>query len=42
MSRIVYGDGGTTFGPAFDLGYQLMQKTPNVANVFVLVSDGEA
>lgn len=42
MSRIVYGGGGTDFAPALDLGLKIMQNTPDVDNVFILVSDGAA
>ena len=38
----MFKSGGTMFGPAFDLAYRLMKKTPNVDNIFVLVSDGVA
>ena len=40
MSRIVKRSGGTDFAPALELGLKIMQNTPDVDNVFILVSDG--
>jgi len=42
IARIVFGNGGTKFTPAFKLGRYIIKRHLNVDNIFVLISDGAA